>query len=194
MDVPGSPPSQSCRPSCTFAESKSGLAAVCPAPPESVSVISPVVSPAQPSSCPFASATSVESVTAPSVRPFAAPHLSRPVATRFCQVAAPPVASSFPSVRPVVDSPFRLSSMQFRCFAFSVLSSVFRFGSFRGFAPCVGSLSVWLRSFVFAYALLILDCIVFFVVCSDGIWVANSPCGMSLLTGAPLGFTFRCCP
>ena len=47
MDVPGSPPSQSCRPSCTVAESTSGLAAVCPAPPESVSVISPVVSPAQ---------------------------------------------------------------------------------------------------------------------------------------------------
>ena len=138
-----SQPSLFSRPSCTVAESTSGLAAVCPAS-ESVSVISPVVSPAQPSSCPVASrATSVKfQVTAKS----ATPPLARPVATRFCQVAAPPVASSFPSVRPVVDSPFHLSSMQFRCFAFSVLSSVFCFGSFRGFASCVGSLSVCFRS------------------------------------------------
>ena len=114
-DVRESPrPSLFSRPFCTVAESTSGLAAVC-LTSETVSVVSPVVSPAQPSNCPVVSrATSVKSqVTAPSVRPFAAPPPARPVAssaTHICQVAATTVASSFPSVRPVVDSPFRLSS------------------------------------------------------------------------------------
>lgn len=138
LDVPESPPSLSFRPSCTVAKSTSGLATVCsssePASVASVAVSS--VSPAEPNSFP------VQSVTTPQFRPFAAPPVFSPAVSSVpcvCTVAAPAVAGTFPSVRPVVALLFRpfypLPNVWARFVALLPVLVPFQFGFVLSFLP-----------------------------------------------------------